>query len=178
GITPVAPPCHPLQLNFHVHAGRQVQLHQRIHRLRRRFHDIQQPLVSPDLELLTGLLVDMRGALNRKLLDPRRQRDGPRHFGPTPLDSFDDLGDRLVQHPVVEPLEPNPDALINLHSLTPELIANSQQRIANSSEPRRLISFGLLAIRYQLLAFGYATISVTTPEPTVLPPSRIANRSP
>src|SRR5439155_3845457 len=118
----------------------------------------------------------MRGALNRKLLDPRRQRDGPRHFGPTPLDSFDDLGDRLVQHPVVESLEPNPDALINLHSLTPELIANSQQRIARSLGGSSLSGYYLFAISYWLSAMRRSPSR--RPSPPSCPPPESQTATP
>src|SRR6185503_20573525 len=61
------------QLNLHVDAGRQVELHQRVDGLRRRLHDIEQPLVGPDLELLARLLVDVRRAVDGELLDARRQ---------------------------------------------------------------------------------------------------------
>src|SRR5207244_8867891 len=47
------------QLDFDVDARREVQLHQRIHGLWRRIHDIQQPLVGAHLELLAGGLVDV-----------------------------------------------------------------------------------------------------------------------
>src|SRR3954469_6656970 len=48
------------QLDLNVDAGGEVELHQRVHRLRRRLHDIEQPLVSSHLELLARLLVDVR----------------------------------------------------------------------------------------------------------------------
>src|SRR5687767_14799350 len=41
------------RLDLDVHPGRQVELHQRIDRLRRGLEDIDQTLVRPDLELLT-----------------------------------------------------------------------------------------------------------------------------
>ena len=40
------------RLDLDVHTRGQIQLHQRIHRLRRRLEDVDQPLVRPDLELL------------------------------------------------------------------------------------------------------------------------------
>src|SRR5438093_5795726 len=42
----------PLKLDFYVDAGGQVELHQRVNRLRRGIHDVQQPLVRPHLERL------------------------------------------------------------------------------------------------------------------------------
>jgi hypothetical protein len=47
-------------LDLDVDAGRQLQLHERIHRLARRLEDVEQPLVGADLELLARLLVDVR----------------------------------------------------------------------------------------------------------------------
>ena len=41
-----------LQLDFHVHPGGKIQLHQGIHSLRGGFQNIHQPFVRPDLKLL------------------------------------------------------------------------------------------------------------------------------
>ena len=43
-------------LDLNVNAGGQIQLHQRIHRLRRRVENVHQPLVRADLKLLARLL--------------------------------------------------------------------------------------------------------------------------
>src|SRR5580704_6966693 len=48
-----------LELDLDVDAGSEVELHQRIDRLGRRIHDIEESLVGPHLELLTALLVDV-----------------------------------------------------------------------------------------------------------------------
>src|SRR3546814_20986515 len=63
------------QLDFHVHARGEVELHQRVDRLRGGLHDVEQPLVGAHLELLARLLVDVRTAVHGALLDTRRQRD-------------------------------------------------------------------------------------------------------
>src|SRR6185295_10384206 len=47
-------------LNLHIHARRQIQLHQRVHRVLRRLENIQQALVGPDLKLLPALFVHVR----------------------------------------------------------------------------------------------------------------------
>src|SRR5581483_284064 len=47
-------------LDLHVHARRQIQLHQRIHRILRRLENIEQALVRPDFKLLPALLVHVR----------------------------------------------------------------------------------------------------------------------
>src|SRR3954466_14282060 len=73
------------ELDFDVHAGGEVELHQRVHRLRRRIDDIEHALVRADFELLARLLVDVRRAIDRELLDARRQRDRPAHLRARPL---------------------------------------------------------------------------------------------
>src|SRR5262245_32937352 len=66
------------RLDLDVDAGRQIQLHQRINRLRRRLEDVDQALVRAHFELLARLLVDVRRAQHRPLVDFRRQRNGTR----------------------------------------------------------------------------------------------------
>src|SRR6185436_5291666 len=61
------------QFDLDVDAGGEIELHQRVDRLRRGLHDVEQPLVRPDLELLARLLVDVRRAVHGELLDARRQ---------------------------------------------------------------------------------------------------------
>src|SRR4030081_1336493 len=68
------------ELDLDVDAGGKVELHQRIHRLRRRIDDIEQALVRAHLELLTALFVDVRRTVDRELLDFRRQRDRAAHL--------------------------------------------------------------------------------------------------
>ena len=46
-------------LDLDVDAGRQTEFIERLDRLGRGLHDIDQPLVSADLELLASLLVDV-----------------------------------------------------------------------------------------------------------------------
>ena len=49
-----------LQLDFDVHAGRQVELHQGVNRFVGRVHDVHQALVRADFKLITTGLVDVR----------------------------------------------------------------------------------------------------------------------
>src|SRR5882757_4910255 len=65
------------ELDLDVDAGGEIELHQRVHRLRRRVDDIEQALVRTHLELLAALLVDVRRAVDREFLDPGRQRNRP-----------------------------------------------------------------------------------------------------
>src|SRR6185295_1278212 len=62
-------------LNLNVHARGQIQLHQRINRLRRRIENVHQPLVRANFELLARLLIDVRRTQHRPLVLDRRQRN-------------------------------------------------------------------------------------------------------
>src|SRR5262249_19116045 len=93
-----------LQLDLDVDAGREIELHQRIDRLRRGIDDVEQALVRTHLELLAALLVDVRRTVDGKALDPRRQRDGPTHFGAGSLGRVDDLARRGIEHTMIEGL--------------------------------------------------------------------------
>src|SRR5262249_13564429 len=56
-------------LDFHVDAGREVELHQRVEGLLRRLEDVEEPLVRADLELLARLLVHVRRTQHAVLVD-------------------------------------------------------------------------------------------------------------
>src|SRR3989475_3083 len=130
-----------LHLDFDIHARRQIELRQRVDRLGARVHDVDQPLVGLQLELLAALLVDVRAAQHRPHLPLRGQRDGSRHLRARLLRRADDVRRGLVDERVVECFETNPDFA-----------------------------------RHRCLG-SYFKIFVTTPAPTVPPPSRIAKRS-
>ncbi len=89
----------------------EIELHECIDRLRGRIHDVQNALVRPDFELLARLLVDVRRAVHRELLDLRRQRDGPPNLGARPTCRRNDLFRRGVEHPMIESLQTDPDIL-------------------------------------------------------------------
>src|SRR3954462_14735541 len=93
------------RLDLDVDAGRQIELHQRVDRLRGRLENVDQPLVRPDLELLARLLVHVRRAQHGPLVFRRRQRNRTRQPRARPLGGVDDLGRRLVEYPVVVRLE-------------------------------------------------------------------------
>src|SRR5438552_15763422 len=97
------------ELDLDVDAGGEVELHQRVHRLRRRIDDIEHALVRAHLELLARLLVDVRRTIDREPLDPGRQRDRTAHLRARPLGCADDLAGRRVEHAMIEGLEPDPD---------------------------------------------------------------------
>src|ERR1039458_1441359 len=61
------------RLDLDIDASRQIELHQRIHRLLGRFENIDQPLVRADLEGLARLLVHVRRTQHAILVLDRRQ---------------------------------------------------------------------------------------------------------
>src|SRR5579859_7469781 len=109
-----------LKFDLDIHAGRQLQAHQRIDRLVRRLDDVDQPLVRAHLELLARILVDERPAIDRVLLNARGQRDWPGHRGAGALRRLDDLLSRLIEDAVVERLEADAD-LLPCHRLLRDL---------------------------------------------------------
>src|ERR1700720_3309948 len=68
------------ELDLNVDAGGEIELHQRVHRLRRRIDNIEQSFMGAHLELLAAFLVDVRRSVDRELLDLGRQRDRPAHL--------------------------------------------------------------------------------------------------
>src|SRR3954447_1189426 len=102
-----------LQLDLDVDAGRQVEPHQRVDRLRGRRVDVDQALVRPDLEVLTGVLVLERRADHRVDVLLRGQRDRAGDGGPGALSSLDDRRRRPVERLVVVSLELDSDLLLS-----------------------------------------------------------------
>src|SRR5579872_320859 len=131
------------ELDLDVDAGREIELHQRVHGLRCRIDNVEQALVGAHLELLAALLVDMRRTVDGELLQPGRQRNGSANLSAGPFRRVDDLTRRRIENPMVERLETYANILAvhcrvsflvidlgyGLHSyLWP---ANSEWRIAN-----------------------------------------------
>src|SRR5690349_2949669 len=135
-----------LELDLDVHAARQLQPHERVHRLGSRLHDVDEPLVGADFELLARILVDVRALEHAVLVDRCRERHRARHRCTRPLRGLHDLPGRLVEQAVVVCLQ---------------LDAN-------------LLASHMLSLFVELSAPSYAVILVTTPAPTVRPPSRMA----
>src|SRR5580704_4835741 len=95
------------ELDLDVDTGGEVELHQRVHGLRRRVDDVEHPLMRADLELLARLLVEVRRAQHGEFLDPRRQRDGTAHARPGAAGGLHDLAGRLVEHAMIVRPEAN-----------------------------------------------------------------------
>src|SRR5579859_4466630 len=162
-----------LELDLDVDAGRKVQLHERVDGLLRRVVDVDEPLVRPDLELVARVLVDERAADHGELLDARGQRDRAGHGRSGPLRRLDDLRRGLVDELVVVGLEPDPDPLLR------HLFAPQRTRAAAFAAAKQFGWLNSLGPAEPGLAqLVHSMTFVTTPAPTVLPPSRMANRRP
>src|SRR5688572_23075104 len=166
------------QLDLHIDARGEIELHQRVDRLRGRLHDVEQPLVSPDLKLLARLLVDVGRAVDGELLDARRQGNGSADESAGAARRIGDVASRLVEHPMIERLQANPD-ILRFHVPTD---AKEPASLSFRRSPRnKTNSKANRATLIQNRAAGalyYFVISATTPAPTVRPPSRIAKRRP
>src|SRR5262245_2803637 len=141
------------ELDLDVDTGGEVELHQRVHGLRRRIDDIEQALMRAHLELFAALLVDVRRPVDRELLDLGRQRNRAAHLRARALGGRHDLARRSIEDAVIERLEPDPDILA-VHGLLLH---------GKGAQERPLV-------------LPYSVIDTTTPAPTVLPPSRMAKR--
>src|SRR5256886_5421741 len=99
------------ELDLDVDAGRQVEAHQRIDRLRCRRVDVDQALVRADLERLPRVLV-LEGATDHGVdVLFRRQGDGAGDGGAGSLGRLDDRLSRTVELRVVVALETDADLL-------------------------------------------------------------------
>src|ERR1700693_3163885 len=96
-----------LDLDLDVDAGREIELGKRVDCCRARIQDVDQPLVRLELELLTGLLVDVRRTEHGPELRLCRQRNRTTHLRARLLGRADDVRRRLIDDGVVERLEPN-----------------------------------------------------------------------
>src|SRR6187397_3088648 len=90
------------QLDLYVHTRGQIELHQRVDRLRRRLNDVEQPLVRPHLELLARLLVDVRRTVDGELLDTRRKGDRTANECTRTARRVGDVASCLIEHSMIE----------------------------------------------------------------------------
>src|SRR5690606_32602588 len=99
------------ELDLNINTRCEIELHKRIDRLRRRLHDVQQPLVGAHLKLLARLLVDVGRTVDGELLDARRQRNGTANKSSGAPSGVGDISGRLVEHTMIERLQANADIL-------------------------------------------------------------------
>src|SRR5699024_6352096 len=99
------------ELDLDVDVSREVEAHERVHGLRRRVDDVDQPLVRPHLEMVTAVLVLVRRTDDAEhvLLSWQRHRAHDRRT--SAAHRVDDLARRAVDDLVVVGLEPDADLL-------------------------------------------------------------------
>src|SRR6478609_8081144 len=135
------------ELDLDVDAGRQIETHQRVHRLRRGVDDVDQPLVRAHLEVLAGVLVLVGRADDAVDVLLRRQRHRAGHLRARTGHGVHDLPRRGVDHLVVIGLEPDADLLSrhqttsllsspNDWSRTPSVRWSALLLLASASDPR------------------------------------------
>src|SRR5690606_7529323 len=154
-----------IHLDLDVHAGRKVQLRQGAYGLRPRLVVLDVALGGLQPVPLAALLGDVRRAHHRPALHARGQRDRSAHPRPRLLRRTHDVRGGLVDHRVIERLESDPD--LPSHARSPILLPRREPGVGNGPGP---------CARARARP-SYCRISVTTPAPTVRPPSRIAKRS-
>src|SRR5437763_6297628 len=112
-VIPIFLPMIPLisELDLDVDAGREVEPHERVDRLRRRVDDVDQPLVRAHLEVLPRVLVLVRGPDDAVHVLLRGQRHRAGHARAGPGHRVDDLACRAVDDLMVVCLEPDADLL-------------------------------------------------------------------
>ncbi|CUX15104.1 hypothetical protein AGR7C_Cc110266 [Agrobacterium deltaense Zutra 3/1] len=106
------------ELDFHVNASSEVELHQSIDSLRGGVNDIEKTLVRPHFELFTALLVNVRRAVDGKLFDAGGERNRAANAGAGALCGRHDFTGRGIEDPVIERLEADTDILA-VHSSCP-----------------------------------------------------------
>src|SRR3954464_10461557 len=106
-----------VHLDLDVHTRRKIQLGEGVDGLRARVQDVDHTLVRLQLELLAALLVHVRRPQHGPPLDARGERDRATDGGAGLLRRADDVGCGLVDHRVIEALQPDTD--LASHKLLP-----------------------------------------------------------
>src|ERR1700728_2288864 len=126
------------RLDLHIHARRQIELHQRVHRLLRRLENIEQALMGADLKLLPRLLIHVRRTQHAVLIFHRGQWNRPRDLCPGTPRRLHDFAGRLIQNAIVVSLQPDANSFFSNHvslSLTPPGVSGRKEPAA-SHKPR------------------------------------------
>src|ERR671918_465175 len=154
------------QLDLDVDARREVvEPLQRVDRLRRGLQDVDEALVRADLEVLPRVLVLEGRADHAVDVLLGGQGHGPGHRGAGAHGRIDDLLGGRLDRRVVVGLQPDADLVLRERCHGLDRIGGGPSLLPAPMQVR-------------LPETPYSMISVTTPEPTVRPPSRIAKRRP
>src|SRR5699024_8793885 len=101
----------PSELDLDVDVVGEVEPHERVDRLRRRVHDVDEALVRAHLEVLAAVLVLVRRTDDAVDVLLRGQRHRADDRGACARDGVHDLARGTVDHSVVVRLEPDADLL-------------------------------------------------------------------
>src|SRR3954454_19944333 len=142
---------------------------ERVDRLRSRLEDVDQPLVGANLEVLAGVLVLERTADHAMDGLLGRQRRRGRAARARARGRLHDLLRRGLDRRMVVGLQPDSDLVLS------ECCHVVLRLRALAGRVEGVPGIPALCSPCRLC---YSTISVTTPEPTVRPPSRMAKRRP
>src|SRR6266567_511615 len=105
----------PECFDLHIHSSRKIELHQRVHGLRRRIENIQQTLVRADLELLPRFLVHVRRTQHRVFVLHRRQWNRTSDLSAGTLRRSDDFRGGLIEHAIIVCLQSNANFFVSYH---------------------------------------------------------------
>src|ERR1700730_11121176 len=108
-------------LDFHVHAWRKIELHERVHGVWRGLENIDQALVSAHFELLTRFLVHVRRAQHRPTIDGGTQRNRPSYIGAGTLCGVHNFLGGLVENSLIVHLQAYTDFVALSHKLFDDL---------------------------------------------------------
>src|ERR1700724_213495 len=95
--------------DLNVHARWKIELHQRVHRVRRGLENIDQALVGAHFKLFARFLVHVRRPQYRPAVDDCRQRNRAGHIGAGALRGVDNLFRRLIENAVIVRFQTNPN---------------------------------------------------------------------
>src|SRR3954453_9791554 len=147
--------------------------------------DVDQPLVRADLEVLARVLVLEGRADDAVDVLLRRQRDRPRHRGARTRRRLDDLLGCGLDRRVVVRLQADADLVLggggHAAAVALRVLACGEGGPLGWGPPpwkSYLPWMPGAAGRWPAAPWRYCWISVTTPDPTVRPPSRMAKRRP
>ena len=108
-----------LKLDFNLNAGRQLNVHQRIHSLLGGLDDVDESLVRAHLKLLTAILVLVHSAEDRDDLSLRGQRHRTRNGSAVSLCNVYDLLSGSVDEGVVVARQSDSDLFLYSHFVLP-----------------------------------------------------------
>src|SRR5271165_3234341 len=105
----------PKRLDLDVHTCRQLQLHERVHRLLRRLENVEEALMGADLELLPRLLVHVGRAQHAILVLHRRQRNRSRYLRAGAACRVHNFTRGLVENAIIVSFQADPDSFFTNH---------------------------------------------------------------